>query len=337
MNPTAIPIAPTAPVVNLPNGNTSVDTQTGITANQYALAPGESIDAYNTRIAGLRSSAGMPTQPNTPISPTTSGVPNDTQSAEDQVAQSLGYKSYADATSQLTAAPTTSETQLYNDAYSAAGLDQIQNTITGRQNDLAKAQGDINDNAWLDEASRVGRNNTVTTLANADIKNYQTEYANKLKEVTDLVTRETADNTQNTAANKAKLAALEAQAKALAADAATQTKAAAAAPKTVKGSTTGATYAWNPTTQTFDAIIPASPKTPSSGAKISTADAISGMDSELSSVKGNDGYINPNDWATAMNAWMGKGLSASSFTSNFKKYANTADPTNNYTGLTKPK
>jgi hypothetical protein len=331
--PVTAPItAPTAPAVNLPNGNTSVDTQTGITPNQYALAPGESIDAYTSRIAGLRSAAGMPTP-----ATNASGAPVNTQSAEDQVAQSLGYKSYSDATQQLTAPPTTSESNLYNSAYSAAGLDGLQNTITGRQNDLAKAQGAINDNPWLDEASRVGRNNTVTTLANADIKNYQTEYANKLKEVTDLVTRETADNTANTTANKAKLAALEAQAKELATQAATATKTAAAAPKTVKGSTTGATYAWNPTTQTFNAIIPASPKTTASGAKISTADAISGMDSELSSVKGNDGYINPNDWTTAMNAWMGKGLSASSFLSNFKKYANTADPTNNYTGLTKPK
>jgi len=326
MNPTAIPTAPTAPVVNLPNGNTSADPQTGITANQYALAPGESIDAYNTRIAGLRSAAGMPD---------TSAAPTDVQTAEDQVAQSLGYKSYSDAVGTLTAAPTQSESDLYNSAYSAAGLDQLQNTITGRQNDLAKAQGDINDNPWLDESSRVGRNNTVTTLANADIKNYQTEYANKLKEVTDLVTRETADNTQNTAANKAKLAALEAQAKELATQGAAQTKAATAAPKTVKGAT-GATYQWNPTTQNFEQILPGK-AVASTTPKVSTSDAISGMESELGSVKGTDGYINPNDWATAMNAWMGKGLTAASFISNFKKYANTADPTNNYTGLTKPK
>jgi BMFP domain-containing protein YqiC len=206
--------------------------------------------------------------------PDTSAAPTDVQTAEDQVAQSLGYKSYSDAVGTLTAAPTQSESDLYNSAYSAAGLDQLQNTITGRQNDLAKAQGDINDNPWLDESSRVGRNNTVTTLANADIKNYQTEYANKLKEVTDLVTRETADNTQNTAANKAKLAALEAQAKQLATEAATATKTAAAAPKTIKGSTTGATYQWDPTTQTFKAIIPASPKAPSA---TSTPDPTTGL------------------------------------------------------------
>lgn len=253
--PAPAPAAAT-PAVNLPGGNTSTDKQTGITPNQFALAPGESIDAYNTRIAGLRSNAGMPTA---------SGAPTNTQTAEDQVAQSMGFKSYADALSNLTAAPTKSETDLYNDAYSAAGLDTLQNTITSRQSDLADAQNKINDNPWLDEASRVGRNNTVTTLANADIKNYQTEYANKLKEVQNLVTREVADNTAGTTANKAKLAALEAQAKALATEAATTTKTQNAAPKTVKGAS-GATYQWNATTQTFDQILPGKGTTPTSPA-----------------------------------------------------------------------
>lgn len=285
--------------------------------------PGENFASYEARVAGANGGAAPGTPPGT--------------NPQDTVAQSLGYKNYADATSQLTAAPTESETQMYNDAYSAAGLDQLQNTITGRQSDLATAQGNINDNPWLDEASRVGRNNTVTTLANADIKNYQDEYANKLKGVEDLVTRESADNTATSASNKAKLAALEAQAKVLATQNTATTKAATTAPKTVKGSTTGATYQWNPTTQKFEAIIPATPKTSTTPPKISTADAISGMDSELSTVKGSDGYISPNDWATGLSAWQAKGLPASSYISNFKKYANTADPSNNYTGLTKPK
>ena len=325
---TSVPVAPVAPVATstTPATTPSTDTQTGITADQYQLQPGETTDQYNTRISGLRSSSGMPD---------TSGAVTGVQTAEDKVAQSLGYKSYQDAVTALTATPSKSETDLYNSAYSAAGLDGLQNTITGRQNDLATAQNKINDNPWLDEASRTGRNNTVTTLANADIKNYQTEYTNKLKEVQDLVTREVADGTANTAANKAKLAALESQAKQLATEAAATTKADNAAPKTVKGAT-GATYSWNPTTQTFDQILPgkaAGSTTP----KPSTGDAISGMDSELKSVTGKDGYIDPNNWATALSAWQAKGLSASSFVSNFKKYANTADPKNNYTGLTKPK
>jgi hypothetical protein len=126
-------------------------------------------------------------------------------------------------------------------------LDGLQNTITSRQNDLATAQNKINDNPWLDEASRTGRNQTVTTLANADIKNYQDEYNAKLKEVEDLVTRQSADNTAGTEANKAKLAALEDQAKALAAQATTQ----GAAPKTITGPD-GTVYAWNGTS--FDTL-----------------------------------------------------------------------------------
>jgi hypothetical protein len=322
------------PAVSLPNGNTSADSQTSITPNQYALAPGESIAAYNTRIAGLRSASGMAT-PSTDAN----GAPTDVTSAEDQVAQSLGYKSFADATSQLTAPPTQSESDLYNSAYSAAGLDQLQNTITGRQNDLVTATGNINDNPWLDEADRVGRVKNVTDMATADIKNYQTEYANKLKEVQDLVTRETADNTQNTTANKAKLAALESQAKALATQAATNTKTANTPPKTITGSKTGTTYQWNATTQTFDPIIQ-----PSGGGTPSTADAISGMEGEiqglLSSNKSDgtpysiDGYISPQDWNTALKAWNTQGLSTTSFISNFKQYAN---PNDTYTGVTKSK
>jgi len=231
---------PAASLATLPT-----DTQTGITPAQYQVQPGESTDQYSARIAGLRANAGMPD---------TSGAVTDTQSAEDKVAQSLGFKNYTDAVGTLTSAPTKSETTLYNDAYSAAGLDGLQNTITSRQNDLAKAQNAINDNPWLDEASRTGRNRTVTTLANADIKNYQDEYKNKLQAVHDLVTREVADGTAGTAANKAKLAALESQAKALAAEAATHTKTENAAPKTVK-SATGATYQWNPTTQSFDPLF----------------------------------------------------------------------------------
>jgi len=260
----AAPVITTAPVttappagggVNLPNGNTPTG-DSGLTANQYALQPGETTDAYNTRIAGLRSAGGVPTP---------GANPTDLPNAEDSVAQSLGYKSYQDALNALSAAPTKTETDLYNDAYSAAGLDALSNTIAGKQNDLATAQGNIDDNPWLDEADRVGRQKTVTDLANADIKNYQDEYNTKLKSVEDLVTRETADQTASTAANKAKLANLESQAKALAASNTTSAKTAAAAPKTIKGGATGATYQWDATTGQFKEILPGPTPKPSTG------------------------------------------------------------------------
>lgn len=261
--------------------------------------------------------------------PTAPAAPaSDLSSVQDKVAQDMGFKDYQDALGQLTAAPSESETDLYNKAYSAAGLDQLASTITGRQNDLNTATGRINDNPWLDEASRVGQIRNLTSLANADIKNYQSEYNNKLKSVQQLVAQESKDQSNTTTANKAKLAVLEAQAKA-AASAATK---ATAAPKTIKAAS-GATYQWNPNTQTFDQIFVGK----ASAAKPSTADAISSMDSELQSVRGQDGYISPQDWQTALTAWNARGLSTPSFISSFKRYANTADPSNNYSGLTKPK
>lgn len=329
MPPTVTTPAPVAPASTI---STIKDPVTGNSYSRDTSVAGSTYQPVAPAAGSPAPSGGAPATPATPGSTDTS--------AEDQVAQSLGYKSYADAVSSLTAAPTTSDTDLYNQAYSAAGLDQLQSTILGKQNDLASAQSEIDDNPWLDEADRVGRNKTVTDLANADIKNMQSDYATKLKAVEDLVTRETADNTATTASNKAKLAALEAQAKAATTAQTAATKTASAAPKTVK-SASGATYQWNPTTQSFDQIFagkaPAAPK-------VSTSDAISGMEGEiqglLHSTKTDgtpysiDGYISPQDWNTALQAWNAQGLSTSSFLSNFKQYAN---PNDTYTGITKSK
>lgn len=57
---------------------------------------------------------------------------------------------------------------------------------------------------------------------------------------------------------------------------------------------------------------------------------ISSMSSELSTVKGTDGYISPSDWQTALTAWTNAGYSATSFISNFKNFAN---PNDVYSGL----
>src|ERR1019366_356887 len=204
---------------------------------------------------GLRSSSGMPD---------TSGAVTGVSSAEDQVAQKLGYKSYQDAVAALTAAPSKSQTDLYNSAYSAAGLDTLTNQITSRRNDLATAQNKINDNPWLDEASRTGRNQTVQTLAQADISNLQNEYNAKLNEVHDLVTRETADGTAQTDANKAKLATLESQAQAIAAEAATKQKDANTAPSTVTGKD-GSIYQWDSGLGKFTKIVSGTSDTGGSG------------------------------------------------------------------------
>ena len=324
MPPAITPTAPTSAVPATPTATPAAPVNTSLFAQ-----PGENFAQYEARVAG-GNSGNIPGTPTAPATPATPATPTDT-SAEDQVAQSLGYKNYADATAQLTAAPTQSETDLYNQAYSAAGLDQLQNTITGRQNDLATAQNNIDDNPWLDESDRVGRNKTVTDLANADIKNYQDAYTNGLKEVEDLVTRESADNTATTTANKAKLAALEAQAKELATQNATTAKAATTAPKTVKGAS-GATYQWDAASGTIKQILPAKAASTSTASK-PTQQQISTISSALQSVAGPDGFVSPQSWQDALNEWTAAGLPASTFISTYKNYANTKDKTNNYAGL----
>ncbi|HEY1757959.1 MAG TPA: hypothetical protein VGG72_21495 [Bryobacteraceae bacterium] len=209
-----------------------------------------------------------------------------------------------------------------------------------RQNDLATAQNQIDDNPWLDESDRVGRAKTVTDLANADIKNLQDNYSTKLKSVEDLVTRESDDNNATTASNKAKLATLEAQAKQATADQTAAAKTAATPPKTIKGAS-GATYKWNPTTQTFDQILPgkaAAPSTASSKAQESAAvskitNVIEGVISQGQAKGQKDSFISPNDWANALAEWTAAGYSTADFVKNFKGYANTKDPTNHYEGL----
>ena len=233
--------------------------------------------------------------------------------------------------SALTTAPTKSETDLYNSAYSAAGLDQLASTIAGKQNDLAQASATVDDDPWLDEASRVGRQRTLTSLASADIKNYQDEYNTKLKSVEDLVKRESDDQNATTASNKAKLAALEAQAKAQAAAATASAKTAATPPKTIKGAS-GATYKWNSTTQQFEQILPGKNSAASPSGKPSSND-ISTIQGIMDQVKGPDGKISPVDWQNALNEWMSAGKSESTFISNFKSYANTADKTQHYAGI----
>jgi hypothetical protein len=289
---TPSPIAPAAPApVSLPNGNAPTG-DSGVTANQYALQPGESIPDYNTRVAGLRAAGGVPTP---------AANPTDAPSAEDQVAQSLGYKSYADAQGQLTATPTQSETDLYNNAYSAAGLDALANTINQKQNDLNKATDNVNDDPWLDEATRVGRVKTLSDMATADIKNSQDSYNTKLKSVQDLVTRETADQNNTTKSNAAKLANLEAQAKTIAAANTATAKTATAAPKTIKGAT-GATYTWNSNTQTFDQVLPGKVTTPTPAKAPVPAASQTGTGSQ---------FNNFNYTATQLGALNAKGLNQS--------------------------
>jgi len=248
------------PAVSTTSTSAPIATPAASQANPSLNAiPGENVQQYETRMGAIQG-GGTGTGFGAPSASPAQSTPQERfaqsvagpngQSQNDSLAQQLGYANYADAISKLTAPPQ-SVTDLYNSAYSAAGLADLQNKITSRQNDLAQATANINDNPWLDEASRVGRNNTLQTLADADIKNWQDEYNSKLATVHDLVTQQTADANMTDTANKARLSYLETQAKA-------NSDALMNGPKTITGGD-GATYAWNPTTQSFDQIV--GPKT----------------------------------------------------------------------------
>ena len=237
--------------------------------------PGESILDYETRLGsttggGAGKSFGTPA----PIAPTLvpksqggtgpevgapaaaagSSATDPLSASQDSAAQAAGYASWADAVSKLTA-PSQDTTDFYNNAYSAAGLDALQQKINQKNSDLNTALGTINDNPWLDEASRVGRSKSLQTLAQGDIKNITAQYDAGLKNVNTLVSNHSKDVSASDASNKAKLSFLEAQAKAQAAQTNLTTKTSNAAPKTIKGAN-GATFKWDPTSGQFTQILP---------------------------------------------------------------------------------
>lgn len=65
----------------------------------------------------------------------------------------------------------------------------------------------------------------------------------------------------------------------------------------------------------------------SAGALPSTAQVRIAINQGLSSVKGGDGYVSPQDYATALGDWLAAGQSRNSFNNEFKNYRN---PTNTY-------
>jgi hypothetical protein len=59
--------------------------------------------------------------------------------------------------------------------------------------------------------------------------------------------------------------------------------------------------------------------------KTTTKEAITSMKSEIAQVAGSDGYMSPQDYKTALDAWQKAGYSAASFKTNFSNYINPAD------------
>lgn len=100
-----------------------------------------------------------------------------------------------------------SQQKLYEDAYNAAGLATIRTTlddlnkrIAAKQEAYTAKEGDINENPWLSEASRIGRLKRLEDQKQAEIgnlldqyKQYADLYNTGVGEVNDTVTRQIGD------------------------------------------------------------------------------------------------------------------------------------------------
>ncbi len=117
------------------------------------------------------------------------------------------------------ALPAQSTQQIYNDAYAAAGLKAIKDKFTALQDQINKKHqeltaelGEVNENPWLSEASRIGRVKRLQELAQGEIDNLVNEaqqyadlYNQGLSEVQTVVTNTTTDFSNNQKLNAAKL------------------------------------------------------------------------------------------------------------------------------------
>lgn len=213
------------------------------------------------------------------------------QAAREAAATSLGYPTFDAFLQDVTAKPSKTTEQFYNDAYNTAGLPDLLSKIAAKKDALNSALGTVNDNPWYDEAFRRGEASRLQTLANGDISNLQADYNARLANVHDLVTRETADMAATDKVNVTKLNYLhqavqdsQASQKATAATAAADQKAAATVtaaklkadatpPKTISSPTTSNVYQYDPTTKQFNLVQKAVPKPPAAGKTASVTSA----------------------------------------------------------------
>jgi hypothetical protein len=121
-----------------------------------------------------------------------------------QIRQSLGIDQVANT---AFGTPAQSTVDLFNQAYSQAGLGDLKSRVQDLSNQIAKAQQDyldaqsnVNENPFLDEASRVGRIDRLNTEAQQRIGNLQQQqqnlndlYTQGLSETNAFVTRYTND------------------------------------------------------------------------------------------------------------------------------------------------
>src|ERR1051325_2764822 len=266
--------------------------------NPLFIRPGETPDAYSARVAALNPQATpKPAIPAPVTSPSPSAIDyasiaknagtaglgasdlgslfgpsaEEDRATKDALAKEFGYDNYAAFTSDLSRKPSKTTEDFYHQAYSGAGLDELLRQMDTKKQDLLRATGVINDNPWLDEASRTGKVGRLNELANADIKNLNDLYTLKLGKVHDLVTAHANDLGSDERLRTARLTYLENAAK----ERATQLglerarnylgdyatgKTNAGVPKTITVPDGSAVYQWNEATKSYDLIRAATPK-----------------------------------------------------------------------------
>jgi hypothetical protein len=202
----------------------------------------------------------------------------------DQIAQIQQGLGIPDLANQTFTPPQQSSVDFYNQLYGSSGLSDVKSQIQAlnaqvaqRQQDFLDAQGTINENPFLSEASRVGRVSRLNDKAQAEINNLlqqqqqaQTIYQNGLGEINNVVQAHTQDFTLNQQLNSQKLNYLLAQAEqqktAVQAQnqqaayqylpAYLQAKAKAQSPTTVTAPS-GATFYFDKNSGTFQQLTPA--------------------------------------------------------------------------------
>lgn len=201
----------------------------------------------------------------------------------DQITAIQSQLGIPEAASSAFAQPAQGSVDFYNQLYGSAGLADVKQRILDlnsqvaqRQQNFLDAQGTINENPFLSEASRVGRVSRLNDKAQAEINNllqqqqqYQTLYQNGLGEINNVVQAHTQDFQTNQQLNAAKLTYLQglAEKQATATQAAAtqkasyqylpaylQAKAKATAPATVTAPS-GAVFSYDKTTGTYQQIV----------------------------------------------------------------------------------
>ncbi len=178
--------------------------------------------------------------------------------------------------------PSKGTEQIYKDAYKSSGLGNLKTKIEAKLKEISiiqskyiDAEGKVNENPFLSEASRIGRLSRLEDKRQAQIGNMENEvnslndlYNSGINEVNSLVTRVSTDlgNQRNLDSLKLQylLSTAEEQIKTKQAEKTNEAyqylpdylkaKASAQKPDTIGSNETGF-YRWNPNTQTFEQVI----------------------------------------------------------------------------------